>query len=77
MLLEENERGSVHFKDIDWRLNLVTATRQRQKMLLPKYTMRLQLEKHAEMSSSASPSDEKTTVENLVVDLDYTNMKRL
>ena len=41
LLLEENERGTLHFKDIDWRLNLVTATRQKHKMLLPKYTMRI------------------------------------
>lgn len=27
MLLEENERGTLHFKDVDWRLNMVTATR--------------------------------------------------
>ena len=48
MLIEENERGSLHFKDVDWRLNLVTATRQKQKMMLPKYTMKIELEKHAD-----------------------------
>ena len=29
MLMKENERGTIHFKDMDWRLNLVTACRQR------------------------------------------------
>lgn len=48
LLLDENERGTLHFKDVDWRLNLVTATRQKQRMLLPKYTMRIHLEKHAD-----------------------------
>ena len=48
LLLDENERGTLHFKDVDWRLNLVTATRQKQRMLLPKYTMRIHLEKHTD-----------------------------
>ena len=29
MLMKENDRGSIHFKDMEWRLNLVTACRQR------------------------------------------------
>ena len=71
LLLEENERGTLHFKDIDWRLNMVTACRQRQRMFLPKYTMHLHLEKKAESASS------EHTLQDLVLDLDYTNMKRL
>ena len=53
LLLEENERGTLHFRDVDWRLNLVTATRQRQKMMLPKYTMKIHLEKHVENFTSS------------------------
>ena len=73
MLIKENERGSVHFKDMDWRLNLVTATRQRQKMLFPKYTVKIDLEHQPEKQNMNS----KATTENLVFDLDYTNMMRL
>ena len=74
MLLEENERGTLHFKDVDWRLNMVTATRQKQRMFLPKYTMHIHLEKHAQSGASFG---EKTTEQDLVLDLDYTNLKRL
>ena len=73
MLIRENERGSVHFKDMDWRLNLVTATRQRQKMLFPKYTVKIDLEHQPEKQNANA----KATTENLVFDLDYTNMMRL
>lgn len=52
LLLEENERGTMHFKDVDWRLNMVTACRQKQRMFLPKYTMHVLLEKKAESGSA-------------------------
>lgn len=52
MLLEENERGTLHFRDVDWRLNMVLATRQKHRMFLPKYTMHLHLEKHAQSGAS-------------------------
>ena len=73
MLMRENERGTVHFKDMEWRLNLVTACRQRQKMLFPKYTIKLDLEHQPEKQMINA----KATTENLVFDLDYTNMMRL
>jgi len=44
LLTSENNRGNLSFKDLDWRLNFVTATRQKQKMLQPKYTCKLDLE---------------------------------
>ena len=52
LLLDENERGTMHFKDVDWRLNMITACRQKQRMFLPKYTMHIQLEKKAESGSA-------------------------
>ena len=73
MLMKENERGSVHFKDMDWRLNLVTACRQKQKMLFPKYTVKIDLEHQPEKQMMNA----KPTTENLIFDLDYTNMVRL
>ena len=73
LLLEENERGTLHFKDVDWRLSMLTATRQKHRMFLPKYTMHIHLEKYAESASFG----EKTQEQDLVIDLDYTNMKRL
>lgn len=57
LLLEENERGTLHFKDVDWRLNMVTGCRQKQRMFLPKYTMHLHLEKYVD---NASLGGEKT-----------------
>ena len=71
LLAKEAERGSIHFKDFDWRLDMVTGCRQRQKMFLPKYTVKLELEqKPIKMS-------EKPTQQAMVFDMDYTNMKRL
>ena len=43
-------------------------------MQLPKYTMRINLEKYAEHGSSL---EGKTEEQDLVLDLDYTNLKRL
>lgn len=54
LLLEENERGTLHFKDVDWRLSMVTASRQKHKMFMPKFTMHIHLEKHPDSASQAS-----------------------
>ena len=42
IMTRENERGSVHFVEMNWRLSMVSACRQRQKMLQPKYTVRVE-----------------------------------
>ena len=44
ILIQDNSKGSIVFKDFNWRLNMVTACRQRQRMMLPKYTVKLDLE---------------------------------
>ena len=44
ILQRENERGQLHFRDMSWRLGLVTGCRMHQKMLQPKFTVRLDTE---------------------------------
>ena len=44
ILQSENERGQIHFKEMSWRLSLVTGCRQKQKMLQPKFTIKLDTE---------------------------------
>ena len=41
ILDEENKLGKVSLQNMDWRLSLVTACRQKQKIMVPKYTMQL------------------------------------
>ena len=43
ILAAENEKDVKRFKDFNWRLNVVTATRARQKIMVPKYTVKLDL----------------------------------
>ena len=43
ILGNENEKGVRSFKDLDWRLNLVLGSRARQKMMVPKFTVKLDL----------------------------------
>ena len=39
ILDNENEVGRLLLTNVDWRLSLVSACRQKQKMMVPKYTM--------------------------------------
>ena len=64
ILLEENEDGIKRFKDLDWKLTLVTACRARQKILVPKYTLKVDLK-------------EGETTDSFVLDSDYANLKRI
>jgi hypothetical protein len=66
--MSENEKDVKRFKDLDWRLNLVTSCRARQKIMVPKFTMKLDLK--------TGGSGEETT-ESYVLDADYTNLKRI
>ena len=50
---------------------MVTACRQRQKMMLPKYTVKLDLEEKP-LQAMEQPKSQA-----IVMDLDYTSMKRL
>ncbi len=67
ILGSENDLNVKRFHDFDWRLNLVTATRARQKVMVPKYTVKLDL----------ASSRESETPESFVFDTDYTNLKRI
>ena len=48
ILATENDKDVRRFKDLDWRLNLVTSCRARQKIMVPKFTMKLDLAKGQE-----------------------------
>lgn len=52
---------------MDWRLNLVTACRARQKIMVPKFTMKLDIATGQNTDAS----------ESYVLDCDYTNLKRI
>ena len=43
ILDDENKIGKLRLLNVDWRLSLVTACRQKQKMMVPKYTMQIQV----------------------------------
>ena len=68
ILDRENKLGVKRLEDIDWRLSMVTATRQKQKIMCPKYTLQLSLNEQTQVEKESS---------SLVLDLDYTTMKRL
>jgi hypothetical protein len=44
ILAAENEKDVKRFKDLNWRLSVVTSCRARQKVMVPKYTLKLDLE---------------------------------
>ena len=71
IMTKENQRGAVTFKDMNWRLSMVTACRQRQKMMFPKFTVKLDLEEQAKQIFQDS------TTQSFVLDLDFTSMQRL
>ena len=43
ILAAENDKDVKRFKDMNWRLNVVTSCRARQKIMVPKYTLKLDL----------------------------------
>jgi hypothetical protein len=74
ILASENDKDVKRFKDMNWRLNLVTACRARQKIMVPKYTVKLDLETST-LEGESEESGSKT--ESYVLDVDYTNLKRI
>ena len=74
IMQRENERGQIHFKDMNWRLSLVNGCRQRQRMMQPKFTCRLDTEQKPMTVSGPDSVPEPNTI---VFDMDYTNMMRL
>ena len=75
----ENESSSVRYKDFDWRLSMVTACRQHQKIMQPKFTARLDLQQlQAQERPDGLPGVQKVIQhQSCIFDLDYTMMKRL
>ena len=74
ILASENDRDVKRFKDFDWRLNLVTSCRARQKTMVPKYTCKLDLK-----ANTVEDEEDGAGVasESYVLDVDYTNLKRI
>ena len=66
----------MHFKDMSWRLSLVNGCRQRQKMLQPKFTFRLDTEQKP-LKQAAADEPAKSMAKTMVFDMDCTNMQRL
>ena len=66
MLASENERLTTHFKNLDWRLGLVVASRSRSNIMVPKYTLKFDFE-----------NDASGSTESVIMDSDYNNLKRL
>ena len=62
------------FKDLNWRLSVVTSCRARQKVMVPKYTLKLDLETS---TIDKGGEDGQETTESFVLDVDYTNLKRI
>ena len=66
LLSEENEKFKVCFENLDWRMGMVVATRARNNIMVPKYTLKFDL-KDGESQETSS----------VVMDSDYNNLKRL
>ena len=64
MLDKDNFKETTKFQDLEWRLSMITSTRCRQKIMVPKYTVKMDVAK----------GDDS---ESIVFDSDYNNMKRL
>ena len=62
------------FKDLNWRLSVVTSCRARQKVMVPKFTLKLDLETS---TIDKGGEDGQETTESFVLDVDYTNLKRI
>ena len=72
ILDNENEVGRLLLTNVDWRLSLVSACRQKQKMMVPKYTMQLKFEEKQALVQGAQSLES-----SMVFDIDYVTMKRL
>ena len=59
---------------MNWRLSLVNGCRQRQKMLQPKFTVRLETEQKPMRQHG---QESQATSQSIVFDADWTNMQRL
>eukprot|EP00347_Sterkiella_histriomuscorum_P000266 403376539 len=71
----ENESDIKRFKDFDWKMSLVTGCRARQKIMVPKYTLKLDIAEG--QSQHLGDQNNQNQVESFVMDCDYTNLKRI
>ena len=63
---------------MEWRLSMITACRARQKIMVPKYTIKLDFEREpAAVNDLKNNTFSKDDIESVVIDSDYVNLKRL
>lgn len=74
LLNQDNQKGLLKYNAIDWRLSMVSGTRQKQKMMIPKYTVKLDLE---HMPTTGNFDDAVAHHDSKVFDCDYHMMKRI
>ena len=82
ILNQENLSDVPKFNDLEWRLSLITATRARQKMMLPKYTVKLDIQpatKAVGAQEVQGKNEERgdQQIDSVIFDSDYTNLKKL
>ena len=65
LLEKDNNKSTVNFQDLDWRLSMIVASRARHNVMVPKYTLKMEFLR----------GDENH--ETVLCDSDYNNMKRL
>lgn len=71
-MISENEKNQLRFRNFDWRLNLVTDCRSKQRVMLPKYTIQLELEKmtgsEAQLNVEGKSDEEEAKGKTVLVD---------
>ena len=58
MLNQENLKETAQFSDLEWRLSMVTACRSKQRIMVPKYTLKMDL-----LSSTAATSQDSAAIQ--------------
>ena len=78
LLSKDNGKDIAKFNDMGWRLSMVTSCRSRQKIMVPKYTCKIDFQ-----TAQSAQEDLKNNlsshqdIESVIFDSDYDNMKRL
>ena len=77
MLAKENQKDQIRFAEMEWRLSVITSCRARQKIMVPKYTLKLDFEKEAgAVNDLKNNTVSKEDIESVIIDSDYNNLKR-
>ena len=78
LLDKDNQRDIAKFSDMEWRLSMVTGCRARQKIMVPKYTIKLDLQKAVSAQDDVKNNTAtKKDIESVLIDADYNNLAKL